>query len=128
MSTVSDNHQRSPLIHVQLVTFSLQGISEAELRAAFEAVAPEFAALPGLRSKVWLAERTSNTYGGIYTWQDRAAMQAYLYGELYAAVRDNPPSRASARATSACTPTQPASRAGPSRPRREAHEGGTLLA
>ena len=77
-------------MHVQLVTFNLQGISAAELRAASEAIAPQFAALPGLQSKVWLAEPRSNTYGGIYTWQDRAAMQAYLDGELYAALRDNP--------------------------------------
>jgi quinol monooxygenase YgiN len=77
-------------MHVQLVTFNLQGISEAELRAASEAIAPQFAALPGLHSKVWLAEPRSSTYGGIYTWQDRAAMQAYLDGELYAALRDNP--------------------------------------
>jgi putative monooxygenase ydhR len=77
-------------MHIQLVTFTLNGISDAEYRASVEAVAPHFATVPGLRSKVWLADAASGTYGGVYTWDDRAAMQSYLDGDLYATVRDNP--------------------------------------
>ena len=77
-------------MHIQLVTFTLEGISDAEYRANIEAVAPHFATVPGLRSKVWLADAGSGTYGGVYTWDDRAAMQSYLDGDLYATVRDNP--------------------------------------
>jgi Putative mono-oxygenase ydhR len=77
-------------MHIQLVTFTLEGISDAEYRASVEAVAPHFAAVPGLRSKVWLADAGSGTYGGVYAWDDQAAMQSYLDGELYATVRDNP--------------------------------------
>ena len=77
-------------MHIQLVTFTLDGISDADYRASVEAAAPHFAAVPGLRSKVWLADADSGTYGGVYTWDDRAAMQSYLDGDLYASVRDNP--------------------------------------
>ena len=67
-------------MHIQLVTFALQGISEADLRVSAQATAPLFAALPGLRSKVWLADPASKTYGGVYTWEDRAVMHVYLGG------------------------------------------------
>jgi hypothetical protein len=77
-------------MHIQLVTFTLEGIPDADLRAGADAIAPRFAALPGLHSKIWLADPSSGTYGGIYAWEDRAAMHAYLDGELYAGLRDNP--------------------------------------
>jgi len=78
-------------MHLLLVTFALAGISDADLRARAEAVAPHFAALPGLRSKVWLADPGSGTYGGVYLWDDRAAADAYAGGELFAgAVARNP--------------------------------------
>lgn len=77
-------------MHVQLVTFTLEGISDADLRASAEAIAPQFAALDGLRSKIWLADPSTGTYGGIYAWEHRAAMNAYLAGPLYAGMRENP--------------------------------------
>jgi Putative mono-oxygenase ydhR len=77
-------------MHIQLVTFTLAGISDADYRASVEAVAPHFAAVLGLRSKVWLADAGSGTYGGVYTWDDRTAMHSYLDGDLFATVRDNP--------------------------------------
>jgi hypothetical protein len=77
-------------LHIQLVTFTLDGISDAEYRAGVEAVAPHFATVPGLRSKVWLADAGSGIYGGVYTWANRAAMQSYLDGDLYPTVRNNP--------------------------------------
>jgi hypothetical protein len=33
--------------------------------------------LPGLRAKIWLASQQAGTYGGIYTWDDVAALRAY---------------------------------------------------
>ena len=53
-------------------------------------MAPQFAALPGLISKVWLADPASNTFGGVYTWQDRAAYKAYTRTELFRAVVSHP--------------------------------------
>ena len=47
-------------------------------------------ALPGLISKVWLADATSNTFRSVYTWQDRAAYEAYMRSELFKAVGSHP--------------------------------------
>jgi Putative mono-oxygenase ydhR len=53
-------------------------------------LAPQFAALPGLISKVWLADPTSNTFGGVYMWQDRAACEAFTRSELFRGVASHP--------------------------------------
>jgi len=75
---------------MQVITFKLDGIDDAEYQAHAEQDAPLFAALPGLRTKIWLANQQTNTYGGIYTWADVAAMRAYLGGEIFQALQANP--------------------------------------
>jgi Putative mono-oxygenase ydhR len=76
-------------MHTQIVTFRLAGIAEDDYRAAVDALLPTFAGMPGLVSKVWLAD-ADGTYGGVYVWDDREAMQDYLDGEVFAALRANP--------------------------------------
>jgi quinol monooxygenase YgiN len=77
-------------MHIQVVNFNLSGMTEAEFRAMSDEIAPMFAAAPGLISKVWLADPANNTYGGVYTWRDRSAYEAYTRSELFAAVAGNP--------------------------------------
>lgn len=77
-------------MHIQIINFHLKGVSEAEFRALCDEVAPTFAEVPGLISKVWLANRTTNTYGGVYTWATREAMEDYAKSELFKAVATNP--------------------------------------
>ena len=77
-------------MHIQLVTFQLNDIDEQHYRTECDDCAPVFAAIPGLLSKVWLADRSTNTYGGIYAWHDRHAMQDFLNGELFRSVRTDP--------------------------------------
>ena len=76
-------------MHIQVVNFQLSGLSEAEFRASCDEIAPAFAEVPGLISKVWLANRSTNTYGGVYTWASREAMEEYTRSELFHAVRSN---------------------------------------
>src|SRR5690349_9733911 len=68
---------------VQVVTFRLAGIDEAAYLRRVDAVAPVFAAMPGLRSKIWLADPATGTYGGVYIWTDRESMAAYRGGEVF---------------------------------------------
>ena len=75
---------------MQVITFKLDGIDDAEYQAHAEQDAPRFAALPGLRAKIWLANRQTNTYGGIYTWADVAAMRAYLGGKIFQGLQADP--------------------------------------
>ena len=75
---------------IQVVNFNLKDLSDADYRSACDGLAPELARVPGLLSKVWLADEAANTYGGVYTWVDRSAMEAYLRSDIFAGVAANP--------------------------------------
>ena len=70
-------------MHMQVITFKLDGIDDAAYQAHAKQQAPVFASLPGLRAKIWLASQQANTYGGIYAFDDVAAMRAYQGGEIF---------------------------------------------
>lgn len=77
-------------MHIQVVNFNLKGVSEADYRALCDQLAPAFAVMPGLIAKVWLADAATNTYGGVYTWETKAAMLAYLQSEIFNNVVNHP--------------------------------------
>ena len=77
-------------MYVQVVTFRLAGLDEAAYLRRVDAVAPVFADMPGLRSKVWLADRATGTYGGVYTWADRESLEAYRGGEIFGRLQSDP--------------------------------------
>ena len=77
-------------VHIQIVNFKLNGIDDAQYRQACDEEAAVFAAIPGLVSKVWLADQSTNTYGGVYTWRDRQAMEDFLDSELFREVGADP--------------------------------------
>ena len=77
-------------MHIQIVNFQLNDIDDQQYRQESDECAPAFAEIPGLISKVWLADRSTNTYGGVYTWRDRQAMQDFVDGELFQSVRTDP--------------------------------------
>jgi quinol monooxygenase YgiN len=77
-------------MHILIVNFNLHEMSHAEYTALCDEMAPTFAAVPGLVSKVWLSRPETNTYGGVYTWSDAAAFQAFRQSELFGAVAANP--------------------------------------
>jgi heme-degrading monooxygenase HmoA len=76
-------------MHIQVINFHLNDLSEAEFRALCEEIAPAFGEVPGLISKVWLANPSTNTYGGVYTWERREAMEEFRKSELFSAVATN---------------------------------------
>lgn len=77
-------------MHIQIVTFRLQGLSEADYVASCDELAPTFAGIPGLLSKVWLRDPRTGTYGGVKAWTDRAAMDSYLGGEIWRSLVADP--------------------------------------
>ena len=77
-------------MHVQIVNFSLKDMTDAEFRAMANEVAPAFGSVPGLLGKIWIADAGKDTYGGVYLWQDAAAMQGYLASDLGKGVTGNP--------------------------------------
>ncbi len=78
-------------MHIQIINFSLEGIGHEEYIEIANSVAPTFAALPGLVSKVWLSDEENNTYGGIYTWENRTDMENYNSSDLFAEALTNNP-------------------------------------
>ncbi len=77
-------------MHIQIINFQLKGVSEADYAALCDELAPAFAAVPGLVRKVWLANSDTGTYGGVYVWRDRQAMEDYAKTELFSSVATHP--------------------------------------
>jgi len=77
--------------YIQVVNFNLEGITHDEFNGIANEVAPNFASLTGLISKVWLSDEENNTYGGVYSWESQEACEAYRSGELYAGALANNP-------------------------------------
>ena len=73
-------------MHVQVINFRLKDITEERYGALCEDLAPAFAALPGLVSKVWLANRETGVFGGVYLWDNRQAMEHFTQTDLFTAV------------------------------------------
>jgi putative monooxygenase ydhR len=77
-------------MHVLIINFTLDGLDEKGYRDVCADLAPAFAALPGLTAKIWLADPEKNTYGGVYLFEDREAMEGYLASDLLAGVGASP--------------------------------------
>ena len=77
-------------MHVQIINFQLKDMSDAEYRKVCGDLAPAFASVPGLVAKEWLANLSTNTYGGVYHWLDREAMEEFSKTELFKSVASHP--------------------------------------
>jgi hypothetical protein len=77
-------------MQILIVEFGIVGMTGEELEAGAADLAPAFADIPGCFEKTWLTDPDSNTYGGVYKFRDRAALDAYLASELFEGVRTNP--------------------------------------
>jgi quinol monooxygenase YgiN len=77
-------------MHIAVVNFRLKNMTHEQFTAVCDELAPAYAATPGLLSKVWLSDPTGNTYGGVYTWQDVSAFQAFTRSDLAKKVMTNP--------------------------------------
>jgi len=77
-------------MHVQIITFGLKGIAEADYAGLCDELAASYAAVPGLVRKTWLADSENGVYGGVYVWRDRQAMEDFAQTELYTSVATHP--------------------------------------
>jgi quinol monooxygenase YgiN len=69
-------------MHAQVITYQLKDLSQSDYLKICESLAPAIGDMPGLIAKVWLADPATNTYGGTYTWRDRASMEAFMQSDL----------------------------------------------
>ena len=58
--------------------------------AAVSPLANQFAAVPGLRSKVWIMNAETSEAGGIYLFDNQASLDAFLKSDLFHAVASHP--------------------------------------
>jgi hypothetical protein len=77
-------------MQILIVNFNLDGLSEEEFESSCNELAPAFAAVPGLASKVWLADRAEGIFGGVYTFESEEAVDDYLQSDLWAGVGATP--------------------------------------
>ncbi len=77
-------------MEIVIVTFGLEGITESDYEQACEQLAPAFAAVGGLQSKVWLADGVANRYGGVYTFASKVDVDGFLASQLFADVGAHP--------------------------------------
>ncbi|MEP7367429.1 MAG: YdhR family protein [Acidobacteriota bacterium] len=78
-------------MHIMIVNFHLQHLAEADyMRACEQQIAAAFRAVPGLVSKIWLRNAETNTYGGVYVWESRRAMENFRQSELGQSVGKSP--------------------------------------
>lgn len=77
-------------MHVQIVTFGLNGVSDEDYQRASKDETEAFATLPGLISKIWLRNTETNTYGAVYLWRDRESYEVYIKGEIFESIKSDP--------------------------------------
>lgn len=65
-------------------------VTSAEYEQAVSPLAEKFAAVSGLRWKIWLMNEGESEAGGIYLFDDEASLKAFLDGPLAAAVSSHP--------------------------------------
>ena len=78
------------MLVIQVVNFNLSGISEQEFKQACDQLAEPIAGVPGLLTKFWLSDRASNTFGGVYLWENRAALESFRTSELFKSIAGHP--------------------------------------
>jgi hypothetical protein len=66
---------------VQTVLFR-SGLSDEEVRQTIKDRAPQYRALPGLLQKLYIEDKETGEYGGIYMWKDEASLEAFRRSEL----------------------------------------------
>lgn len=65
-------------------------VTRSEYEEAVASMASDFAAVAGLRWKVWILNESESEAGGIYLFDDESSMKAFLAGPLAATVREHP--------------------------------------
>jgi hypothetical protein len=70
-------------MHIQVVTYALDGMPESDYLDLANDLAPSFSAIPGLLAKIWLDDPDRGRYGAVYFWDDKATMERFLHSDLF---------------------------------------------
>jgi len=76
-------------MYVLIVNFNLKDVDEAQYARMCDAVAPAFAAVPGLASKLWIKNADTGIYGGVYIFESRDALNRFQETDLFRSLAVN---------------------------------------
>jgi hypothetical protein len=65
-------------------------VPSQDVQQAWLPAAPHLSETPGLRWKIWLINSTDDEVGGIYLFDDEAAVQAFLNGPMVVNMKSDP--------------------------------------
>ncbi|MEE8417766.1 MAG: YdhR family protein [candidate division Zixibacteria bacterium] len=65
-------------------------VTSAEYEQAVSPLAEKFAAVDGLRWKIWLMNESETEAGGLYLFDNETSLKSFLDGPLAAAVSNHP--------------------------------------
>jgi Putative mono-oxygenase ydhR len=77
-------------VHAIVMTFDLVDMTPERYAQLSAELAPSFAALPGLLTKIWLTDTDRGRCGGLYLFEDGAAVEGFLKSALARSVAQNP--------------------------------------
>jgi hypothetical protein len=69
-------------VNILIVRFNLEGLTHDEFVSSTDEAAPHWAAIDGLISKYWIANAETNTYGGVYLFENEESMLNYKASPL----------------------------------------------
>ena len=76
-------------MHILVINFKAENTAEEYNKATAE-IAPVFAEIEGLIIKHFLFNHEEKTYGGCYHFESKAALDAYMAGDVFKMIMENP--------------------------------------
>ena len=76
-------------MHLLVINFKAENTAEEYDKATAE-IAPVFAEIEGLIIKHFLFNHEEKTYGGCYQFESKAALDAYMAGDVFKMIMENP--------------------------------------
>ena len=77
-------------MHILIINFNLKDLSREQFEEECQGLAQTFADISGLITKTWLANEETNTYGGVYHFENKKAMLEYKKSEIFSEIGGNP--------------------------------------
>ena len=76
-------------MHILVINFTAETTPE-QFDDLVKEDAPVFAAIEGLIHKNFIFNHEEKTYGGVYMFESKAAVKAYMAGDVFKSVVENP--------------------------------------
>ena len=76
-------------MHILVINFTADTTPE-QFDNLVKADAPVFAEIDGLIHKNFIFNHEEKTYGGVYMFESKAALKAYITGDIFKSVVENP--------------------------------------